>query len=219
MLQGWRHKVVTILLYHDWIGQLNSIIRTCWNNFATSLIMPSSLLQVVNSLFHTCWQLGTSSANTTCWRLVGRLATRCEIFTRVGGRKPWRRILLYGPPGTGMQQQTCSSMIPECSKCKTITLTFIWISCRKNKIGTRWRSFYTIQLNNHFNVSYFYFDNCRLTTICCTIVLHLPIHNYNIRSLYLALISSGCLWNWFNILLRFKRGSRVQLGGRKWKVK
>ena len=33
-----------------------------------------------NSLFQTCWQLGTSSANTTCWRLVGRLATRCDIF-------------------------------------------------------------------------------------------------------------------------------------------
>jgi hypothetical protein len=32
------------------------------------LIMPSSLLQVVNSLFQICWQLGTSSANTTCWR-------------------------------------------------------------------------------------------------------------------------------------------------------
>jgi hypothetical protein len=41
------------------------------------------LRQVVNSLFYTCWQLGTSSANTTCWRLVGRLATRCEIFPLV----------------------------------------------------------------------------------------------------------------------------------------
>ena len=39
--------------------------------------------KVVTSLFHTCWQLGTSSENTTCWRLVGRVATRCAIFTRV----------------------------------------------------------------------------------------------------------------------------------------
>jgi hypothetical protein len=35
-------------------------------------------------LLQTCWQLGTSSANTTCWRLVGRIATRCDIFTCVG---------------------------------------------------------------------------------------------------------------------------------------
>jgi hypothetical protein len=77
MLQGWRHKVVTILLYQDCIGLVGT-------NFATSLIISTRLLQVVNSLFQTCWQLGTSSANTTCWRLVGRLATRCETFTRVG---------------------------------------------------------------------------------------------------------------------------------------
>jgi hypothetical protein len=59
------------------------LYRTCWNNLLTSLIISRRFLQVVNSLFQTCWQLGTSSANTTCWRLVGRLATRCEIFTRV----------------------------------------------------------------------------------------------------------------------------------------
>jgi hypothetical protein len=47
------------------------LYRTCWNNLATSLIVSTRLLQVVNSLFQTSW------------RLVGRLATRCEIFTRV----------------------------------------------------------------------------------------------------------------------------------------
>jgi hypothetical protein len=77
MLQGWRHKVVTILLHAP------GLYWTCWNNLATNLIISTRLLQVVNSLLQTCWQLGTSSANTTCWRLVGRLATRCEIFTRV----------------------------------------------------------------------------------------------------------------------------------------
>ena len=65
----------------------NSIViswlyRTYWNNLATTLIMPSSLLQVVNSSFQTCWQLGTSAVNTTCWWLAGRLATRCEILTQ-----------------------------------------------------------------------------------------------------------------------------------------
>jgi hypothetical protein len=59
MLQGCNNIVISWLY------------RTCWNNLATSLIMSSNLLQVVNcSLFQTCWQLGTSSANTTCWRLV-----------------------------------------------------------------------------------------------------------------------------------------------------
>jgi hypothetical protein len=55
------------------------------NKYLTSLIMPSSLLQVVNSLFQTCWQLGTGNANTTCWRFAGRLATRCVIFACVDG--------------------------------------------------------------------------------------------------------------------------------------
>jgi hypothetical protein len=77
MLQGSPHKVVTILLFHDCIGLVGTTLQR------TSLIMPSSLLQVVNSFFQTCWQLGTSSANTTCWRLVGRLATRCETFACV----------------------------------------------------------------------------------------------------------------------------------------
>ena len=58
------------------------LYRTYWNNLATSLIISTSLLQVVNSLFQTCWELGTSSANTTGWRLVGRLTTRCENRTQ-----------------------------------------------------------------------------------------------------------------------------------------
>ena len=72
MLQGWRHKVVAILLYHD----CNSLV-------GTSLTILTRSLQVVNSLFQTCWQLVTSRANTTCWRLVCRLATSRAIFTCV----------------------------------------------------------------------------------------------------------------------------------------
>jgi hypothetical protein len=102
--QGWWHhqtchKVVLISLIQSWhnknVTRLTTqkngsnhivtswVYRTCWNNFATNLIISTRLLQVVSSLFHTCWQLGTSSADTTCWRLVGRLATRCEIFVCV----------------------------------------------------------------------------------------------------------------------------------------
>jgi hypothetical protein len=67
----------------EFVYLIQNLYRTCWNNLATSLIIATRLLQVVNSLFHTCWQLATSSAKTTCWRLVGRLATRCELFARV----------------------------------------------------------------------------------------------------------------------------------------
>jgi hypothetical protein len=59
------------------------LYRTCWNNFVTSLITSTRLLQIVNSLFQTCWQLVTSIAKTTCWRLVDKLVTRCEIFACV----------------------------------------------------------------------------------------------------------------------------------------
>ena len=62
------------------------LYRTCWNNLATSLIISTSLLQVVNnnSLGQVVGaKLGTSNANTTCWRLVGRLATRCMLFACV----------------------------------------------------------------------------------------------------------------------------------------
>jgi hypothetical protein len=98
--QAWWHdyKVVLASLIQSWYINTNAtrlttqgcnkiviswLYRTCWNNLATSLIISTRLLQVVNNLFQTCWQLGTSSANTTCWQLVGRLATRCEIFQDV----------------------------------------------------------------------------------------------------------------------------------------
>ena len=54
MLQGWWHKVVTILLYHDCIR----LYRTCWNNLATNLILSTRLLQVVNSLSKLVDNLG-----------------------------------------------------------------------------------------------------------------------------------------------------------------
>ena len=62
------HKIVTNLTTQH----CNNIVRSClyqscWNNLVTSLIVPSSLLQVVNSMFQTCCQqFGTSRANTTC---------------------------------------------------------------------------------------------------------------------------------------------------------
>jgi hypothetical protein len=84
LIQSWYNKNVTRLITQG----CNSIViswlwRTCWKKLATTLIISTKLSQVVNSLFQTCRQLEKSSANTTCRRLVGRLATRCEIFMPV----------------------------------------------------------------------------------------------------------------------------------------
>jgi hypothetical protein len=66
VIQSWYNKNVTRLTTQ---GCNNIVIswlyRTWWNNLATSLIIPTRLLQDVNSLFQTCWQLGISSASTT----------------------------------------------------------------------------------------------------------------------------------------------------------
>jgi hypothetical protein len=92
LIQSWYNKNVTslttILLYHDCIGLVGTTFH------ATNVIISTRLLQVVNSLFQTSWQLGASSTNTTCWRLVGKLATRCEIFTSVM-LDPFSRVTPY----------------------------------------------------------------------------------------------------------------------------
>jgi hypothetical protein len=91
LMQSWYKTNVTMLMTQ---GCNNTVIswlyRTCWNNLATNLIISKRFLQLLTScsklvdkLFQTCWQIGTSHANTTCWRPVGRLVTRCETFTRV----------------------------------------------------------------------------------------------------------------------------------------
>jgi hypothetical protein len=127
MLQGWRHKVDdTRLTTQGWRHKVddtrlttqgcNNIViiswlyRTCWNNFATSLIIQQGCLQIVNSLFQTCWQLGTSSANTTCWRLVGRLATRCEIFLCVPN-KSWESITVKSGVPLRATLQYCHAIL------------------------------------------------------------------------------------------------------------
>jgi hypothetical protein len=77
-IQSWYNSIVTtlclqpcnILVYHDYINH----VRTTVNNLVTSLIMPSSLLQVVNSLFQTRsnnWEQAVRR------QLVDRLVTTC----------------------------------------------------------------------------------------------------------------------------------------------
>jgi hypothetical protein len=48
LLQGWRHKVVTILLYHDCIEFVGTILQQ-----VCQYQQGWRFLQVVNSLFHT----------------------------------------------------------------------------------------------------------------------------------------------------------------------
>jgi hypothetical protein len=63
-----------LLYHHDCIGLVRTTLST------TSLIISTILLQIVNSLFQTCWQLGTSSANATCWRLLADLLQAVRFF-------------------------------------------------------------------------------------------------------------------------------------------
>jgi hypothetical protein len=65
LLQPCVVNLVTFLLYHD-------CIRLVKNNLVTSVIMPSSLLQVVNSL---CHELVTTTGNKQCEH---NLPTACE---------------------------------------------------------------------------------------------------------------------------------------------
>ena len=82
LIQSWYNKNVTRLTTQGCSNIVISwLLQLCWHNLVTSLITSTRLLQFVNSLFQTCWQLVTSRANTTCRRLVCRLATSCEIFT------------------------------------------------------------------------------------------------------------------------------------------
>ena len=118
MLQGWRNKVVTMLLHHDCTSLFGTTLQQvweyqqscqsgkfalCWEDISPSTVFMFStyfLFNFVNLPVHftnfTTWQRCqkllavfskridnfyiTNSANTTCWRLVSRLATSFEIL-------------------------------------------------------------------------------------------------------------------------------------------
>ncbi len=91
LIQPWYNKNVT----RSTTQCCNNIViswlyQTCWNNLATSLIISTRLLQIVNNCCILVDNLG-QAVRTTCWQLVGRLVTSCEIFACVGLGKP----LLY----------------------------------------------------------------------------------------------------------------------------
>jgi hypothetical protein len=72
-IQSWYNNIVTTLCRQTWnILVISWLYRTCQNNFVTSLIMPSSLLQGVNSLFRTCYSNWEQAVRT---QLVDNLWT------------------------------------------------------------------------------------------------------------------------------------------------
>jgi hypothetical protein len=117
LIQSWDNRNVTRLMTQDCNNIVISwLYQTCWNNLATNLKTSTRLLQVVNSLFQTCWQLGTSSVYTTCWRLVGRLATIKNVrVLRVYTRKN-AKVINYGSANKLLQ--ICSQAVNKlCSHC------------------------------------------------------------------------------------------------------
>jgi hypothetical protein len=77
MLQGWRHKVVTVLSSISWL------YRTCWSHLATSLIISTSLIVTIfNKLFYTCLDNLEQAVRT---QLVGGLLQDASIGDRTYG--------------------------------------------------------------------------------------------------------------------------------------
>ena len=96
--QSWQHMAVIILFYDK------CIYHSYWNNLVISLMVPSSLLQVVNSLFQTCcnnlqeavriqlanslwidllrfvWRFTTTCAFLYTLRVVNRFLSLCKAM-------------------------------------------------------------------------------------------------------------------------------------------
>jgi hypothetical protein len=93
-----------------------NLLTTCYvqtipdllEQLVTSLLPSSTLLQDDNNLFQTCQQLGTSSANTSCWQavrfleakvshLVASLPTSCQqvVFALLvpSCQQVWNKLL------------------------------------------------------------------------------------------------------------------------------
>jgi hypothetical protein len=81
LIQSWYNKNVARLTTQ---GCNNIVIswlyRTCWNDLATSLIISTSLLQL---LITGCFKLVDNLGQAVRTQLVHGLATRCEIFACV----------------------------------------------------------------------------------------------------------------------------------------
>jgi hypothetical protein len=85
MLQGWRHKVVTILLYHDCIGLVGTTLQQVWyhqwqllNFNVIDLHIPHwstrvKISQLVNRMCSHCLFPVVDKSGTSCYHLVTRL--------------------------------------------------------------------------------------------------------------------------------------------------
>jgi hypothetical protein len=101
MLQGWWHKVVRILLYHDCIELVGTTLQQDYQK---------GCCNCYNKLFQTCWQLGTSSVNTTCWQTCYKMWDFCFVYViqkySVGlqeilspGCTPRKKMIFFRPEG------------------------------------------------------------------------------------------------------------------------
>jgi hypothetical protein len=111
------------------------LYRTCWNNFVTCLIIPTTLLQVVNSLFQTCRQLGTSIAKTTCWQTCHKMWDFCLCILEEYLFTWWKfRVeFLYMPTFSN-----AAMFMPKCAKCLAKNGSSIMSSSAYENISARW---------------------------------------------------------------------------------
>jgi hypothetical protein len=146
---------------------VSNLLEQPCNKADTSLTMPSSLLQVVNSLCQTCWQLGTSSANTTCWRFVGRLYYKMWHF--------WMCSLLY----------TCTERC-----CSEINVQRLAIR-HKNPTTCQQHVFATGLSTSYSNVVILW--NCYKVVSCHSQLVELQDDNKLLEQLVTSLLSSTTL--------------------------
>jgi hypothetical protein len=114
-------------------------ISGCVRNVCPQLLYQQELLQVDNSLFQTCWQLGTSSGNTTCWRLVERKT--CYIYTRenaqvvTGLQTSCNKVVVN--PISGCVRNVCPQLLYQQGCYKLITACFKLVDNLGQAVGTQ----------------------------------------------------------------------------------
>jgi hypothetical protein len=95
MLQGWRHKVVTILLYHNCIGLVGATLQQVWQ-----------YQQGCYKLLTACSKLVDNLGQAVRTQLVDGLwlVTRCEIFACVAS-------IWWSKNVTRLMTQGCNNIV------------------------------------------------------------------------------------------------------------
>ena len=100
MLQGWGHKVVTILLYHDWIGLVGTTLQQVWWYHQGCYKLLTTCSKLVDNLGQQCEHNLLTACLQTCyklWHLVASLPTVCQqvVFELLvpNCRQVWNNLL------------------------------------------------------------------------------------------------------------------------------